>query len=112
MGVPWESVTLTALGSNKQMYFEILEEARQLALQATEGKTLMYTAMGSEWRPFGHPRRRRPTTSEPPYLPDPVFESPNVAGHMLGKRKTMVQVYSQVFVAAEMLQPLALQEDA
>lgn len=63
MGVPWESVTLTAFGNNKQIYFDILEEARQLALQATEGKTLMYTAMGSEWRPFGHPRRRRPTTS-------------------------------------------------
>lgn len=63
MGVPWESVTLTAFGNNKQIYFDILEEARHLALQATEGKTLMYTAMGSEWRPFGHPRRRRPTTS-------------------------------------------------
>lgn len=63
MGVPWESVTLTAFGNNKQIYFDILEEARHLALQATEGKTLMYTAMGSEWRPFGHPRRRRPTAS-------------------------------------------------
>ncbi|XP_034100144.1 mitochondrial chaperone BCS1 [Drosophila albomicans] len=63
MGVPWESVTLTAFGNNKQIYFDILEEARQLALQATEGKTLMYTAMGSEWRPFGHPRRRRPASS-------------------------------------------------
>ncbi|XP_023166701.1 mitochondrial chaperone BCS1 [Drosophila hydei] len=63
MGVPWESVTLTAFGNNKKIYFDILEEARELALQATEGKTLMYTAMGSEWRPFGHPRRRRPTSS-------------------------------------------------
>ncbi|XP_030383526.1 mitochondrial chaperone BCS1 [Scaptodrosophila lebanonensis] len=63
MGVPWESVTLTALGRNKQIYFEILEDARQLALQSTEGKTIMYTAMGAEWRPFGHPRRRRPTSS-------------------------------------------------
>ncbi|ALC39204.1 CG4908 [Drosophila busckii] len=63
MGVPWESVTLTAFGNNKQIYCDILEEARQLALQETEGKTLMYTAMGSEWRIFGHPRRRRPTSS-------------------------------------------------
>lgn len=23
----------------------------------------MYTAMGSEWRPFGHPRKKRPITS-------------------------------------------------
>ncbi|XP_058987948.1 mitochondrial chaperone BCS1-like [Musca domestica] len=63
MGVPWESVTITAFGRNKQLYFEMLEEARQYALQATEGKTIMYTAMGSEWRPFGHPRRRRPLSS-------------------------------------------------
>ncbi|CAD7092463.1 unnamed protein product [Hermetia illucens] len=63
MGVPWESVTLTAFGRNKEMYFNILEEARQLALKETEGKTIMYTAMGAEWRPFGHPRKRRPIES-------------------------------------------------
>ncbi|XP_033168937.1 mitochondrial chaperone BCS1 [Drosophila mauritiana] len=63
MGVPWETVTLTAFGNNKGIYFDILEEARQLALEATEGKTVLYTAMGAEWRPFGHPRRRRPTGS-------------------------------------------------
>lgn len=37
--------------------------ARELALQYTEGKTLMYTAMGAEWRQFGQPRKRRPLTS-------------------------------------------------
>lgn len=37
--------------------------ARQLALTHTEGKTIMYTAMGAEWRPFGHPRKRRPISS-------------------------------------------------
>jgi mitochondrial chaperone BCS1 len=63
MGVPWETVTLTAFGRNKNIYFHMLEEARQLALAFTEGKTIMYTAMGSEWRPFGHPRKRRPITS-------------------------------------------------
>ncbi|XP_055549176.1 mitochondrial chaperone BCS1 [Wyeomyia smithii] len=63
MGVPWETVQLTAFGRNKNLYFKILEEARQLALKNTEGKTIMYTAMGSEWRPFGHPRKRRPLTS-------------------------------------------------
>lgn len=41
----------------------MLEEARELALKATEGKTLMYTAMGAEWRQFGQPRRRRPVNS-------------------------------------------------
>lgn len=34
-----------------------------MALQKTEGKTVIYTAMGSEWRPFGYPRRRRPLDS-------------------------------------------------
>uniref|UniRef100_A0A1A9WEW6 Mitochondrial chaperone BCS1 n=1 Tax=Glossina brevipalpis TaxID=37001 RepID=A0A1A9WEW6_9MUSC len=63
MGVPWESVTLTAFGRDKQLYFDMLEEARQLALDATEGKTIVYTSMGPEWRPFGHPRRRRPIGS-------------------------------------------------
>ncbi|XP_046392935.1 mitochondrial chaperone BCS1 [Ischnura elegans] len=63
MGVPWETVTLTAFGRNKQMYFDILEEARHMAMAQQEGKTVMYTAMGSEWRPFGHPRKRRPIGS-------------------------------------------------
>ena len=34
-----------------------------MALKQHEGMTVMYTAMGSEWRPFGHPRRRRPIKS-------------------------------------------------
>ncbi|KAK9731855.1 BCS1 N terminal [Popillia japonica] len=63
MGVPWETVTLTAVGRNKAIYFNILEEARQMALKKHEGKTVMYSAMGSEWRPFGHPRKRRPISS-------------------------------------------------
>lgn len=37
--------------------------ARQMALKKHEGKTIMYTAMGSEWRQFGHPRKRRPIES-------------------------------------------------
>ena len=62
-GVPWESVTLTAIGRNRDVYFEILEEARKVALRNQEGKTIMYSAMGSEWRQFGYPRRRRPLGS-------------------------------------------------
>ena len=30
-----------------------------MALKDHKGKTKMYTAMGSEWRQFGHPRKRR-----------------------------------------------------
>lgn len=63
MGIPWETVTLTAFGRNKQLYYTILEDARTMALKQHEGMTIMYTAMGSEWRQFGHPRRRRPLHS-------------------------------------------------
>ncbi|XP_075226954.1 mitochondrial chaperone BCS1 [Lycorma delicatula] len=63
MGIPYETVTMTSFGKNKELYFKILEEARQLALQKNEGKTVMYSAMGAEWRPFGHPRRKRPLNS-------------------------------------------------
>ncbi|XP_029442152.1 mitochondrial chaperone BCS1 isoform X1 [Rhinatrema bivittatum] len=62
-GTPWESVTFTAMGTNREIFFNILQEARELALQQQEGKTVMYTAMGAEWRPFGFPRRRRPLSS-------------------------------------------------
>lgn len=34
-----------------------------MALKQHEGMTLMYTAMGADWRQFGHPRRRRPIHS-------------------------------------------------
>lgn len=37
--------------------------ARELALKQEEGRTVMYAAMGAEWRPFGFPRRRRPLSS-------------------------------------------------
>lgn len=37
--------------------------ARNMALKQHEGMTLMYTAMGSDWRQFGHPRKRRPLDS-------------------------------------------------
>ncbi|OQV12540.1 Mitochondrial chaperone BCS1 [Hypsibius exemplaris] len=63
IGAPMETVTLSCIGRDKMIYHEMLEEARKLALQKTEGKTVIYTAMGSEWRPFGYPRRRRPLDS-------------------------------------------------
>lgn len=37
--------------------------ARQMALKKHEGKTIMYTALGSEWRQFGHPKKKRPVES-------------------------------------------------
>uniref|UniRef100_A0A8C3Q303 BCS1 homolog, ubiquinol-cytochrome c reductase complex chaperone n=1 Tax=Chrysolophus pictus TaxID=9089 RepID=A0A8C3Q303_CHRPC len=62
-GTAWESVTFTALGTNREIFFNILQEARELALQQQEGRTIMYTAIGTEWRQFGFPRRRRPLSS-------------------------------------------------
>lgn len=34
-----------------------------MALKEHEGKTIMYVAMGSEWRQFGHPKKKRPLKS-------------------------------------------------
>ena len=33
------------------------------AISAMQGKTVMYTVIGTDWRPFGHPRQRRPVSS-------------------------------------------------
>lgn len=63
MGIPFETVELTALGRDRSLYFDMLEEAREMALKFTEGKTLLYTAMGPDWRQFGQPRKRRPLSS-------------------------------------------------
>ncbi len=37
--------------------------AREEALMEMEGMTITYVALGSEWRQFGHPRKRRPLES-------------------------------------------------
>lgn len=58
-GSPWETLTLTTLSSSRHLLPSLLNEARELAEQGTEGKTVVYTAWGMEWRPFGKPRRRR-----------------------------------------------------
>lgn len=58
-GAPWETVTLTTLASYSHLFSQLLSEARELAHSATYGKTVVYTTMGFEWRPFGHPRRVR-----------------------------------------------------
>lgn len=62
-GIPWESVTLTALGRRHELYMDILNSARQIALSKHEGRTVVFTAAGAEWRQFGYPRKRRPLAS-------------------------------------------------
>lgn len=58
-GTPFETVTLTTLYSDRKLFSDLLGEAKQLALKAREGKTVLYTSWGPEWRPFGQPRKKR-----------------------------------------------------
>ncbi|XP_050404397.1 mitochondrial chaperone BCS1 [Patella vulgata] len=62
-GTPWETITLTAISRNRQLFFDLLDQARIIALQREEGKTVMYTTVGADWRPSGLPRRKRPISS-------------------------------------------------
>jgi len=62
-GSPWESVVLTTLSRDRAIFGMLLQEARQLAVDLQEGKTVIYTCWGLEWRPFGQPRRKRPLSS-------------------------------------------------
>ncbi|RWS00547.1 mitochondrial chaperone BCS1-like protein [Dinothrombium tinctorium] len=63
LGIPYETVTLTTLGRSKQLFLDLLEEARNEELIKHEGKVITYTAVGSEWRQFGHPKKIRPLSS-------------------------------------------------
>jgi mitochondrial chaperone BCS1 len=62
-GIPWETVTLTTLSRDRILFPELLSEARDLALRGQEGKLVIHTAWGIEWKPFGKPRRKRPLQS-------------------------------------------------
>ncbi|KAF5380833.1 hypothetical protein D9615_004065 [Tricholomella constricta] len=62
-GVPWETVTLTTLSRDRALFPRLLSEARDLAMKGHEGKLVIHTAWGIEWKPFGQPRRKRPLQS-------------------------------------------------
>ncbi|KAF5389841.1 hypothetical protein D9757_003695 [Collybiopsis confluens] len=62
-GAPWETVTLTTLSRDRDIFPRLLAEARDLALKDQEGKLVIQTPWGTEWRPFGLPRRKRPLHS-------------------------------------------------
>lgn len=61
--VPYETVTLTTFGRNKEVFEGILNQARQEALETQEGMTLIFKPVGAEWRQFGDAQRRRPLES-------------------------------------------------
>ncbi|KRY71023.1 Mitochondrial chaperone BCS1 [Trichinella pseudospiralis] len=62
-GSPFETVTLTTVGRNADYFSRMLDEARTMALQQMQSGTVVYQAVGHEWRQFGHPRRKRPLQS-------------------------------------------------
>jgi chaperone BCS1 len=62
-GVPWETVTLTTLSRDRYLFPQLLSEARDLAMRGQEGKLVIHTAWGIEWKQFGQPRRKRPLQS-------------------------------------------------
>lgn len=62
-GEPHETVTLTTLYAHRHIFEDIFFEAQILAASAQEGKTIMYSAYGTDWKEFGDPRRKRPLHS-------------------------------------------------
>ena len=58
-GGVWETLTLTTLRRDAGVFNALLAEARDAAMREQEGKLVLYTAWGTEWRPFGVPRRKR-----------------------------------------------------
>ncbi|CAL5867499.1 uncharacterized protein PFLUO_LOCUS1718 [Penicillium psychrofluorescens] len=62
-GKPWETITLTTLYSHRHIFEELFTEAHAYAAKSHEGKTTIYNSWGTEWRPFGNPRRKRPLES-------------------------------------------------
>lgn len=62
-GSPFETLTLKTLYMDRWVFREMLDVARRSAQIKQEGKTVIYTSFGPEWRPFGLPRRRRALSS-------------------------------------------------
>lgn len=60
---PFETVTLKTIGKAEKVMRSLLEEAEETNAQMEQGKLVVWTAWGQDWRPFGQPRRRRPLDS-------------------------------------------------
>uniref|UniRef100_H2YRG0 Mitochondrial chaperone BCS1 n=1 Tax=Ciona savignyi TaxID=51511 RepID=H2YRG0_CIOSA len=61
--IPYETVTLTTIGRKKEVFEDLLLQARTFALQRQKNMTLIFKPMGAEWRQFGEPQRSRPFQS-------------------------------------------------
>jgi mitochondrial chaperone BCS1 len=87
---PWETITITALSKDRGLFIDLLTEARELSSRQKEGKLTIHTAWGTEWRPFGKPRRKRPLDSV--VLADGVSERLSVdLKSFLGRRQWYTQ---------------------
>lgn len=62
-GVPFETITMTTLYSQRNVFERIFAEAHEMHQEMQEGKTIIYNAMGPDWQPFGDPKRKRPIES-------------------------------------------------
>lgn len=62
-GKPFETITLTTLYYFRHIFEDIFREAHDMALQNTEGKTVVYTTRNTSWDQSGAPKRRRPFDS-------------------------------------------------
>lgn len=60
---PFETTVLTTLYRDRFVFEAIFREAHELAVQAVEGKTVIYNARGVTWEKFGKPRQKRPLDS-------------------------------------------------
>jgi mitochondrial chaperone BCS1 len=62
-GQPFETISLTTLYYHRHIFEDIFQEAHEMALQSTEGKTVVYTSRNMSWEASGQPKRRRPFDS-------------------------------------------------
>lgn len=62
-GQPFETVRLTTLYHYRHIFEELFQEAHEMAVESTEGKTVVYTSQRASWEPSGQPKRRRPFDS-------------------------------------------------
>lgn len=62
-GQPFETISLTTLYYYRHIFEDIFREAHEMALEKTEGKTVVYTSRNMGWEQSGQPKRRRPFNS-------------------------------------------------
>lgn len=62
-GEPHEVLTLTLLHSQRGAIESVFRAAHALAASSRSGRTVVYSARGTEWAPLGQPRMLRPLSS-------------------------------------------------